>query len=62
MAFTDAIASLFGWRRVVVYDHAVVAATIQGMDAYAMYRKQPALRAVVSFLADNVAGIQEEIQ
>lgn len=57
MAFTDAIASLFGWRRVVVYDHSVVAATIQGMDAYAMYRKQPALRAVVSFLADNVAGI-----
>ncbi|MBR3384756.1 MAG: phage portal protein [Atopobiaceae bacterium] len=57
MALSDAIAALFGWRRVVVYDHSVVAATIQGMDAYAMYRKQPALRAVVSFLADNVAGI-----
>lgn len=57
MALSDAIAALFGWRRVVVYDHSVVAATIQGMDAYAMYRKQPALRAVVSFIADNVAGI-----
>ena len=57
MALSDAIAALFGWRRVVVYDHSVVAATIQGMTADDLYRKQPALRAVVSFLADNVAGI-----
>lgn len=57
MAITDAIAGLFGWRRVVVYDHSVVAATVQGLSPTDLYRRQPALRAVVSFLADNVAGV-----
>ena len=57
MSLTDAIAGLFGWRRVVVYDHSVVAANIAGMTATDLYRRQPALRAVVSFLADNVAGV-----
>ena len=57
MAIVDAIAGLFGWRRVVVYDHSVVATAIQGMTPVDLYRRQPALRAVVSFLADNVAGV-----
>lgn len=57
MALADAIAGLFGWRRVVVYDHSVVAAAVQGMTPTDLYRRQPALRAVVSFLADNVAGV-----
>ena len=57
MAFTDVIAGLFGMRRVVVYDHSVVAATVAGMTPIDLYRRQPALRAVVSFLADNVAGV-----
>lgn len=57
MAIADAIAGLFGWRRVVVYDHSVVAAAVQGMTPTDLYRRQPALRAVVSFLADNVAGV-----
>lgn len=57
MALTDAIARLLGWRRVVVYDHSVVAASIAGMTPTDLYRRQPALRAVVSFLADNVAGV-----
>ena len=57
MALSDAIARLFGRRRVVVYDHSVVAAQVQGLSPVALYRRQPALRAVVSFLADNVAGV-----
>lgn len=31
--------------------------SVQGMDAAELYRTQPALRAVISFLADNVAGL-----
>lgn len=57
MALSDIIAGLFGLRRVVVYDHSVVAATVAGLTPVDLYRRQPALRAVVSFLADNVAGV-----
>ncbi|MBR1830424.1 MAG: phage portal protein [Atopobiaceae bacterium] len=57
MALTDAIAALFGYRRIVVYDHMATVARVQGLTPNDLYRQQPALRAVVSFLADNVAGV-----
>ena len=63
MGVLDAMRALFGRRgspgssgeSVVVYQ--VRAQSILGMGPEEMYRKQPHLRAVISFLADNVADV-----
>lgn len=53
------IRELFGGaqgRQYRVYMNTVTA-DVLGMDVAQLYRTQPALRAVVSFLADNIAGL-----
>ena len=56
MSVLDAMRNLFG-RRSVSVTYAVRAASVLGMGPTELYRKQPHLRAVVSFLADNVADV-----
>ena len=56
MSVLDAMRDLFG-RRSVSVTYAVRAASVLGMGPTELYRKQPHLRAVVSFLADNVADV-----
>lgn len=46
-----------GEGRRVVYVRNVTAGYISGLDAQTMYREQPALRSVVSFIADNIAQL-----
>lgn len=53
---SEAVAALFGRRRTVMVRSELLA-TVNGMSAAELYRTQPALRAVVSFLADNIAGL-----
>lgn len=43
--------------RRVVYVRSVAAGYVSGLDAARMYREQPALRSVVSFIADNIAQL-----
>lgn len=56
MGIADAFRRLMAARRTTVYVRGAVAA-IAGMDATELYRRQPALRSVVRFLADNMASI-----
>ena len=57
MAIRDVLARLIGGRRTLIYGIRGARAQVLGMGPTELYRKQPALRAVVSFLADNVAGV-----
>lgn len=56
MSLMDSLRALFG-RTSVTRIYSVRAASVLGMGPTELYRKQPALRAVVSFIADNVADI-----
>ena len=51
------IRDLLRRRNVTVYMNVPTMANVLGMDAAQLYRTQPALRAVVSFLADNSAHL-----
>lgn len=58
MSVIDSLRALFwGRSRNVQVVYAVRAANVLGMGPTEMYRKQPALRAVISFIADNVADV-----
>ena len=46
-----------GDARRVIYVRNVTASYINGIDATRLYNEQPALRSVVSFIADNIAGL-----
>jgi len=55
MSISDALRSLLGSRSTRVVEVRSVAASVSNVDATNLYRTQPALRAVVSFIARSVA-------
>lgn len=55
MSISDALRALLGSRSTRVVEVRSVAASVSSVDATKLYRTQPALRAVVSFLARTVA-------